>query len=253
MSKAPGRSITEISGARRITREYATDGSLLRIRIEPMTFGVTPDLPPVEAPKPREKPAKAAPAPTPVVAAPPAPKPQPEPAPVVTAPPREELPVTLLPYDESPPAPVAQEELPVTVAPYTEPAPEPIPEPIPQAPVRLSFTILADEVVQAAPPPPPPSPPEPVVEALPPSPEPVPEPVVEAPPPAPEPEPVPAPAPWVAYVERVPDVDERVDALIAERARNNKTKKRAPIPVPSFEPIRREAWEERLDKALGKS
>jgi hypothetical protein len=66
-------------------------------------------------------------------------------------------------------------------------------------------------------------------------------------PPAPaEPEPEP-----LASLD-VPDLDARVDALLAERARAAKAKKRAPLPVPQFEPLRREPWEARLEAMLSK-
>jgi hypothetical protein len=88
-----------------------------------------------------------------------------------------------------------------------------------------AFQIVAIEPVKEAPPPPPP----PSVEAI------------EAPPPAPP----------VRY--DVPDLDAKVDALLARRDRPVRARKRAPIPIPQFEPLRREPWEDRLDKALGRT
>ncbi|MFA5860658.1 MAG: hypothetical protein WDA16_03090 [Candidatus Thermoplasmatota archaeon] len=50
----------------------------------------------------------------------------------------------------------------------------------------------------------------------------------------------------------VADLESRVDSLFLDPARRHKPKKRAPLPVPQFEPLPREPWEERLDKALGR-
>ncbi|HET6405682.1 MAG TPA: hypothetical protein VFH78_13655, partial [Candidatus Thermoplasmatota archaeon] len=118
---------------------------------------------------------------------------------------------------------------------------------------------------------PPPEPvPEPAAEpAPPPAPEPEPQPIVLAPEPEPAPapelepdavvvldaapEPEPEPQPPASYVALVPDVDERVDALLSRTDLPAKRRKRAPIPAPVFAPIQREPWEDRLDQALGRS
>ncbi|HUR69496.1 MAG TPA: hypothetical protein VM370_09645 [Candidatus Thermoplasmatota archaeon] len=98
---------------------------------------------------------------------------------------------------------------------------------------------------------------EEVVEAAPaPGPERVPEPKPESKPePEPEPKPEPEPEPEddrlrPPYVAAVPDVDQRVDALLTRADAPAKRRKRAPVPAPSFEPLAREPWEDRLDAAL---
>jgi hypothetical protein len=174
------------------------------------------------------------------------------------APPR----VTLLPrtfVHEPAPAPPA---LAAVVAPPPEPTPEaPIPtvvhyeepEPLPEAAAAEAPVFVHEE-----PPAPPPVPRRFEIVALEevsepqPVPEPTPEPVVIAPEPepAPEPAPEPVPAPPRRYSAEVPDVDQRVDALLARADAPAKRRKRARIPAPVFEPLRREAWEERLDKAI---
>jgi hypothetical protein len=65
---------------------------------------------------------------------------------------------------------------------------------------------------------------------------------------APEPEPLPAPP--ASYAALVPDLDDRVDAILTRQDAPAKRRKRAPIPAPLFEPLRREPWEDRLDIAL---
>lgn len=102
---------------------------------------------------------------------------------------------------------------------------------------------------------------EPEVEA-----QPEPEPLVAVPEPESTPEPEPqhvtrvpvidkdreGPQPVrIRYSERVPDVESRVDEVLAAReAQRKEAKKRKPIEIPHFAPLPREAWEERLDAML---
>lgn len=136
-------------------------------------------------------------------------------------------------------------------------APEPVVEEAPAAAVPEDVPVPVVEV--DAPEPVAPPMPEPVVET--PVAEPVPEPLAA---PVEEPEALVAPEPAEAFLEPlveaaparpladlVPDLERRVDALLATQDRPHKARKRAPIPVPAFEPLRREPWEERLDALLG--
>lgn len=229
------RTVVETLSDRRIVREYDDAGALVRVLVEPVRSGVTPDLPPVvHAPAPRRplfsKPKRAAAPPPPVAApvappvAPPppvdaAPAPEPEPEPVRVAPPE-------------PPAPPPRFEV-LAAEPILEPPPEPAAaeedEPtVEEPPVPLAVEPEAPHVEEE----PAPEPPPPVVE---------PAPAVE---PARELEPAPP--------QRfdVPDLEARVDALFTARDRPVKARKRAPLAVPEFAPLEREAWESRLDDAL---
>ena len=157
-----------------------------------------------------------------------------EPLPPAPKPPRAPLRLPKLslpqrkPREALPPPPAPPEGLPVTLLPYEEPAP--VAEAPP--PPRPAFEVVAIERVE--PPAPPPEPEAgPMPAALP-----EPEPVVEAPPER------------VRY--EVPDLESRVDALFAQRDRPVKARKRAPLPVPQFEPLGREPWEDRLDATLAK-
>lgn len=328
---AEGRSVEEISGDKRIVREYDADGKLLRIKVYPLTKGATADLPPVAPtprPEPRAKEARrgeekptAAPRASPALfwrrnkepskeqpasereRAPPfepvpAREPASEPSREVDAQP-ERAPIV---YEEPEPAPEPAPEPtraaePVRVEyrepePLPEPAqePEPVPAPVLESPAPAlrpaAFQVIA---VEEVPPPPPPMhvrfaeeperagftnvtvepvkapeapAPEPaaIVAAVAPEPGLV-EPVVAAPAPTPDPEPIPAPEPEPIaaapialrpprYAEIVPDVEDRVDALLARADAPAKRRKRATIPAPSFEPLRKEPWEARLDKLL---
>lgn len=147
----------------------------------------------------------------------------------ILPPPREEIPVIVT--EAQPPAP-APETLPVGLEPYEEPAPEPpaLPPPEPGA-VPAAVEVAVE--VEAAPLPPPP---EPV-----PEPEPAPPVTVTA---------QPEPTPPRRLLEEVPDVDARVDAVLRARRDASRRRRRAPLPVPRFEPLRREPWEDRLDRVL---
>jgi hypothetical protein len=224
------QTIVELSGHRRLVREYDEHGRLVRVRIEPVTLGVTPDLPAVEkrAPPPRSAP-QAAPPPAPAEALP-LPPPEPAVEPPAPAPP----PVAPRPPEPivEPPRPRRFEVLAVERAtppppPRVEPAPEPARAPEPPPPPQARSAEDADEPVGIRRAPEPPR--------------------VEPPP---EPERLPEPEPPRHY--EVPDLDARVDAALQRRDRP-KAKKRAPLPVPQFEPIQREPWEDRLDAVLSKS
>jgi hypothetical protein len=227
-----GRIVVEVARGRRIVREYDATGALVRIRIEPTTRGETPDLPPLPPPAPVAVKARRKPAP---------PREEPKSAPAA-----DTLP---------PPVPVA------------EPATPPVPPPIQP---RRGFKVLREDVL------PPPPPPDPVAEpperfpvelavekALEPveevaiAPPVAAEPEPAAPPPSAQPELESVPEPPVAEPEaaappeprrfEVPDLEKRVDELLAK---GPPRRKRAPVPVPQFEPLRREPWEDRLDAAL---
>lgn len=321
----PERSVEEISGGKRVLRDYdAITGKLLRIRILPLPRTDAPDPPrrrkrapapepaPPAAPEtptapemeivleevrdaPRgpvrarfdDEPARAAttdvivaplPAPDPrpaLAPLPPAPEPAraPEPEPAPAIPPA--LPIHARLAGEPPRAGtidvlldrVAQEPLPElapVVITFREPeappapiviAPEPPPppEPLPAAP--RAFEIIALERVA---PPPPASEPEPTpvarepepIAAIPSEPEPIAEPPADPAPLQAPPEPDPPRRAPPSYVAIVPDVDARVDALLSREDAPAKRRKRAPIPAPTFAPLARDAWEERLDAAL---
>jgi len=276
---ADGHIVEEISGDRKLVREYDAAGQLVRIRVLPLTHGATPDLPPV-APTPRPPPADEAPkqrggifsrktsppnAPPPT-GSPPA-EPTPAPPPVAPAPAPADAPTPSPPparpvhvrfADEAPRAGTIDVIVEPVLAPIVfatpepaaapEPTPEQVPlafvepEPLPDAqpapleatpappPRRSTFHIVAVEPLA----PPPAAPPEPAVE------------------PEPQPTPEPRPQPPASYVALVPDVDERVDAVLAREDAPAKRRKRAPIPAPAFEPLTREPWEERLDAALAR-
>ncbi len=67
----------------------------------------------------------------------------------------------------------------------------------------------------------------------------------------PEPEPVvSAPRPPRRASEEVPDVDDRVDLLLAAHAAEAKRKKRAPLPVPEFSPIESDETQRKVDAIL---
>lgn len=194
-----------------------------------------------------------------------------EPAPEAEAPPiafTEPEPASPIVFTEPEPVAAARRE--------EEPAPPPLP---PRRPAV--FEVLSVEPLRAEPEPAPapalePQParepevapePEPIVLAPEPEAAREPEPIVLAPEPAhepprelepdavvtlalePEPEREPPRAPE-SYVALVPDVDARVDALLARTDLPAKRRKRAPIPAPVFAPLAREPWEERLDAAL---
>jgi hypothetical protein len=117
----------------------------------------------------------------------------------------------------------------------------PAPEPIRAAPP--TFEILAVERIEPAP----------MREETTPTPAPVvapePEPaVLNAPEPAPAPERSPKP-----LAQIVPDVDERVDAILTAREGKPRPRRRRPLDVPRFEPLREEPWEARLDAMLKNS
>lgn len=282
-----GRVVEELSGGKRILREYDAAGKLLRIRVQPVKAGPTPELPPVE-PQPRAE-SSAARALFGWRRSKPKPAPTPEPTTAAPEPASAEVPPPAPPA--SPPAPALRvrfegERAPergidVVVAelarpvdePASEPTPEPEredapaaplvfvePEPAPAPPARAaaSFEILAVEPIAKEEPPrereQEPEP-EPIVLA----PEPRHEPPRELEPEAVvvlaerEPEPEPEPEPPRSYVAVVPDVDARVDALLSRTDVRAKRRKRAPVPAPVFAPLAREPWEERLDAALGRS
>lgn len=283
----PGRTVIEVSGARRILREYDDGGRLVKIRVEPLSFGPTSDLPPV-TPTPRAP--KADPA---------APQPRPEPPATLAAPeerppentivaalraerepaPEDDgLPVTLEAYDE--PAPAAAN-------PYLLPAAEPVPPPAEATPapppafeiVRVERVAVVAEAVPVAAPDPEPlldldplpaeEPPPALAEVAEPEPPTDPDPFPATEPdgleePVRDPEPVPevkivedvaplveaaAPEPAPRFAELVPDVDSRVDALLRDR---RPRKRRARLAVPFFPPLAREPWESRLDEVLGR-
>ena len=225
----------------------------------------------------RKRPDKpAAPQPAPDVAAAPVEEPAPAQAPAPAAPRIhvrfEDEPSTAVEGIE-----VVVEPLPIVfrftappvAAPEPEPAPAPIvfvepeplaPEPDPLPPPKpLAFEVVAvEEVREPEPEPEPPAPmaepPAPPAEVAPPPPEPVPLQEERAPESRPEParEEPPVPEPPASYAALVPDVDEKVDAVLARQDAPDKRRKRAPIPAPAFEPLRREPWEDRLDAVLGR-
>lgn len=251
-----GRTVVEVQARRRLVREYAPDGSLLRIRIEPLSEG--PHAPaPTPTPRPDAKRAKPAPEPeAPAPAPPPAPPPLPAPA----APtPRHVAVLAPRAAHVALERPAQLPELEVE----TEPMPPASPAVIPVGPVEEVLEAVEEEIAalqaSAPAPPPPPSPPAPVTfevlaseplvrpapepEPAPPS-EPEPAPVPEA---LPEPEPAREPEP---LAPRIPDLEARVDSLLAQRQGKPAPRKRAPLDVPRFEPLARDAWEERLDAIL---
>jgi hypothetical protein len=133
----------------------------------------------------------------------------------------------------------------------------PVEAPTPRPAPPRGFEILAVERVVAAPPP------RAIVEAPPPAPAPGPEPEVavrvEIQGPEPEPE-----APSVVEIEtaaapepqplapRIPDLDGRIDALLRAREGAPRRRRRSPLDVPRFAPLRRDAWEDRLDAVLSR-
>ena len=223
MGAPMGRIVVESAGDRRITREYDDAGRLLRILIEPVSRGPTADAPAVErqAPPPRAAP-KPTTAPSPTAAAP------------VTR--KEQLPVTLAeikpPPKRAPPTPVAKPKpkgFVVVAVERVEPSAAPPPTPKP----TLDETIeRANETLETQKPAPPEAAPQPE----------------RAPGSARPPEREPEPARPISL--DIPDLEARVDAVVAQRAQRSKAKKRAPLPVPQFAPLKREPWEDRLERVL---
>ena len=259
------RTVVENLGRRRLIREYAADGTLRLLRLEP----VPPSAPPVASSPPRPlapvEPARAPPAPAPPPPPPPAPAPEPARAPPAQppsppAPPPE-------PAQLSPPAP-EPETLPVELEPYEEPAMAPASStPLAHAldaasetlaPAR--FEILAVHAIADEPPARVEAPPEPAPIAAAAAPA---EPII-APPVEVEPIVVKHASPTVLrpraravslvrirLAPHVPDLEKRVDALLARKPRVEKKRPtRAHIEVPRFAPLKRSAWEDRLDAVL---
>jgi len=266
--------IVEIQAKRRLIREYGPDGALLRIRIEPLSVGAEGEAPRAPKRPPRSAAPEASPAKAEPVAPPPAPEAPPTPPRAFRVAPSRPRPVAI-------PRPARLPELIVTTEPWEPQAPPPPspavmpagdidsvlealeeeieaakrqPEPTPAAPAPR-FEILKVEpvapppVAEPEPAPAPPPEPAPPIEA-PPAPEPIPDLAVETEPLAPAPPA--APEPPVPLAPRVPDLERRVDSLLAERQGRPAPRRRAPLPVPRFDPIPREAWEDRLDAVLSR-
>jgi len=250
----PGRTVIEVQPRRLLVREYDRAGHLLGVHLQPQSVG-----PAAPAPGPMPRPPRAGKAKRAATPPPPAPEPAPEPTPEPAPAPLPLLEVVTEPFE---PAPRRLEVLParaprVALAPTLveraleaaawQEAPREAPPPAPR-----TFEIVSIERVVVAPP---------VPIAIP-EPEPAPEvePVrVEVQGPEPEPAapvaveievtPIEEPAP-VLLRDRVPDLDARVDALLREREGAPRPRRRRPLDVPRFDPLRREPWEDRLDAAL---